>query len=56
MKVTAPPDILIGTIEEEWSIWKPQFNVKDAEGNIVLCIEGPRRYSLCMGDNDFKVN
>ncbi|EFX80806.1 hypothetical protein DAPPUDRAFT_318260 [Daphnia pulex] len=38
MKVSAPPGNVIGTIEQEWSIF-PRFKVKDVSGNVVLKIK-----------------
>ncbi|CAB3377825.1 Hypothetical predicted protein [Cloeon dipterum] len=55
MEVTAPPGTLVGTVEQDWSIWTPHFSIKDAAGNVVLKIKGPFcTYSLC-GDVEFKV-
>jgi hypothetical protein len=38
MEVSAPPGNVIGTIEQEWSIF-PRFKVKDVSGNVILKIE-----------------
>lgn len=55
MEVTAPPGTLIGSIQQEWSIFKPKFSVKDASGVTVLMIEGPFcTFSMC-GDVEFNV-
>ncbi|XP_059481981.1 phospholipid scramblase 1 isoform X2 [Neocloeon triangulifer] len=55
MEVTAPPGTLVGTVEQEWSVFKPHFKVKDAAGNTVLLIRGPFcTFSFC-GDVEFKV-
>ncbi|CAB3377820.1 Hypothetical predicted protein [Cloeon dipterum] len=55
MEVTAPPGTLIGTVEQDWSIWKPHFSIKDAAGDVVLKIEGPCLTCSCGGDVNFKV-
>ncbi|XP_065344994.1 phospholipid scramblase 1-like [Cloeon dipterum] len=55
MEVTAPPGTLIGTVEQNWSIWKPHFSIKDAAGEVVLKIEGPCCTCSCGGDVNFKV-
>jgi len=55
MEVTAPPGTIVGTVEQEWSLFKPQFTIKDAGGNVVFRIQGPFcTYSFC-GDVEFKV-
>lgn len=55
MEVTSPPGTLIGSIQQEWSIFKPKFSVKDVTGQTVLKIEGPFcTFSLC-GDVEFNV-
>lgn len=55
MEVTAPPGTLVGTVQQEWSLFTPQFSVKDAGGNVVLRIKGPFcTFSFC-GDVEFKV-
>lgn len=56
MEVSAPPGNVIGTVEQNWSIFKPSFDLKDQSGNTVLKIEGPLcTFSLC-GDVEFQVN
>ncbi|XP_059614948.1 phospholipid scramblase 1 isoform X2 [Phlebotomus argentipes] len=55
MEISAPPGNVIGTIEQEWSIFTPQFSLKDQSGETVLRIEGPFcTFSIC-GDVEFKV-
>ncbi|KAM3967721.1 phospholipid scramblase 1 isoform 2-T2 [Aphomia sociella] len=55
MEVTAPPGTVIGSIEQEWSICKPCYVIKDAVGDVVLRIKGPVcTFSLC-GDVKFYV-
>ncbi|XP_029725073.1 phospholipid scramblase 2 isoform X2 [Aedes albopictus] len=55
LEVSAPPGNVIGTVEQDWSIFTPQFSIKDQSGNTVLRIEGPFcTFSIC-GDVEFKV-
>ncbi|XP_062543276.1 phospholipid scramblase 2 isoform X2 [Armigeres subalbatus] len=55
LEVSAPPGNVIGTVEQNWSIFTPQFSIKDQSGNTVLRIEGPFcTFSIC-GDVEFKV-
>ncbi|XP_055623905.1 phospholipid scramblase 2-like isoform X2 [Toxorhynchites rutilus septentrionalis] len=55
MEVSAPPGNVIGTVEQNWSILKPQFSIKDQAGSTVLKIEGPFcTFNMC-GDVEFKV-
>ena len=55
MEVSAPPGAVIGTVEQEWSIWRPKFAIKDVSGQTVLQIKGPLcTFSLC-GDVEFRV-
>jgi hypothetical protein len=55
MEISSPPGNVIGSIQQEWSILTPQFNIKNAAGDVVLKIEGPIcTFSLC-GDVEFKV-
>jgi len=55
MEVSSPPGSVIGTIEQEWSLCKPQFAIKDQGGNIVLKIMGPFCTASLCGDIEFKV-
>lgn len=56
LEVSAPPGNVIGTVEQDWSIFTPQFSIKDQSGNTVLRIEGPFcTFSIC-GDVEFKVS
>lgn len=55
MEVTSPPGTVIGSIQQEWTIFSPKFTIKDASGNAVLTIEGPLcTFSMC-GDVEFNV-
>jgi hypothetical protein len=55
MDVYASPGDVLGSIEQTWSILKPEFVVKDAAGNSILRIVGPFcTWSMC-GDVEFEV-
>lgn len=55
MEVSSPPGNIIGTVEQNWSILKPSFDLKDQTGQTVLKIEGPFcTFSIC-GDVEFQV-
>lgn len=55
MEVSAPPGTILGTVEQEWSIFKPSFSVKNANGEVVLRIEGPFCTMSICGNVEFKV-
>lgn len=56
LNVFSPPGALIGSIEQEWSLLTPQFNIKNGAGDVVLRIEGPMcRFAMCGADVEFKV-
>lgn len=56
MEVSSPPGTVIGSIEQDWSICKPCYSIKNAAGDIVLRIKGPCcTYSIC-GDVEFHVS
>ncbi|XP_034253223.1 phospholipid scramblase 2 isoform X2 [Thrips palmi] len=56
MEVSSPPGNTIGRIEQEWSILKPKFVIKDHNDEVVLRIEGPFcTLSICGSDVKFKV-
>ncbi|KAL1122406.1 hypothetical protein AAG570_003810 [Ranatra chinensis] len=55
MEVYAPPGTLVGTVEQNWSIFTPEFSIKNAAGDTILKIEGPFcTFSIC-GDVEFKI-
>ncbi|XP_028156275.1 phospholipid scramblase 1 isoform X3 [Ostrinia furnacalis] len=55
MEVSAPPGTVIGSIEQQWSLCKPCYDIKNAAGDVVLKIKGPFcTYSIC-GDIEFNV-
>lgn len=48
VEISSPPGMPIGTVEQEWSLLKPKFVLKDANGEPVLRIEGPFcTFDLC---------
>ncbi|KAJ3665712.1 hypothetical protein Zmor_001194 [Zophobas morio] len=56
MEVSAPPGTILGTIQQEWSIFYPTFAVKDANGDTILRIEGPFfTCSCCCNDVEFRI-
>ncbi|KAK3922880.1 Phospholipid scramblase 2 [Frankliniella fusca] len=56
MDVSSPPGNHIGKIEQEWSILKPKFVIKDHNDEVVLRVEGPFcTLSICGSDVEFKV-
>jgi len=55
MDVSSPPGSVIGSIAQEWSLCKPQFAVKDQDGNVVLKIMGPFCTTSFCGDVEFNV-
>lgn len=42
MEIFSPPGILIGTIEQKWSVLKPSFSVHNSMDETVFNIQGPR--------------
>ncbi|XP_056645887.1 phospholipid scramblase 2 isoform X1 [Diorhabda sublineata] len=55
MEVSSPPGTVVGTVEQEWSIFCPSFAIKNSSGDTVLRIEGPLcTWSIC-GDVEFKI-
>ncbi|XP_071453283.1 phospholipid scramblase 1-like [Hetaerina americana] len=56
IEVSSPPGTIVGTIEQEWSIFIPKFRICDASGNVVLLLRGPCiTSSCCCNDVVFKV-
>jgi uncharacterized protein YxjI len=55
IEVSAPPGTVVGTVEQEWSIFCPSYAIKNPSGETVLRIEGPFcTFSIC-GDVEFKI-
>ncbi|XP_041975169.1 phospholipid scramblase 2 isoform X1 [Aricia agestis] len=55
MEVSSPPGTVVGSVEQEWSICKPCYVIKNASGDVVLRIKGPVcTFSIC-GDVEFNV-
>ncbi|CAG9759969.1 unnamed protein product [Ceutorhynchus assimilis] len=55
MEVSSPPGTIVGTVEQEWSIFCPTFAIKNASGDTVLRIEGPLCTMSICGDVEFKI-
>lgn len=55
LTITSPPGTVIGSIEQQWDIFLPKFNVKNENGDTVLKIEGPCITCNACGDVEFKV-
>ncbi|KAF7268458.1 hypothetical protein GWI33_018349 [Rhynchophorus ferrugineus] len=55
MEVSAPPGTIVGTVEQEWSIFCPSFAIKNASGDTVLRVEGPFCTMSICGDVEFKI-
>ncbi|XP_053618971.1 phospholipid scramblase family member 5-like [Plodia interpunctella] len=55
IQVYAPPENLIGTVEQIWTAIAPEYVVKDAEGNEVLWIHGPKITLSCFQDVQFHI-
>lgn len=55
MEVSSPPGTIVGTVEQEWSIFCPSFAIKNASGDTVLRIEGPFCTTSICGDVEFKI-
>lgn len=41
IEVCLPDDTVIGSVEQEWTFWRPAFRVKNESGDVVLKIVGP---------------
>ena len=47
---------ILGYITQQWSLFRPLFKIKNANGETVLRIEGPVcTFSMCGSDVKFKV-
>lgn len=55
MIVSAPPGNIVGTVQQEWSIFCPSFTIRNPVGDVVLRIEGPFCTMSICGDVEFKV-
>jgi len=53
LEVHSPPGTIIGTVEQEWSIFYPKFVIKDDRGQPILRISGPFCGCECCSDVDF---
>ncbi|XP_065226391.1 phospholipid scramblase 1-like [Planococcus citri] len=55
LEVYSPPGNFIGSIEQNFTIFTPEFDVKNESGEVVLRIEGPLIRSAVFSDAEFKV-
>ncbi|EDV26178.1 uncharacterized protein TRIADDRAFT_24229 [Trichoplax adhaerens] len=55
MEVQSPPGTTIGYIEQKWTIIFPEFNIMDANKNVLLKIKGPCWTCSCCKDVNFEV-
>ncbi|XP_050096738.1 phospholipid scramblase 2-like isoform X1 [Anopheles aquasalis] len=55
LEVSAPPGNVIGTVEQQWTLFCPGFNIKDRDGKTVLVIKGPCCQCTLCGDVKFRI-
>ena len=56
IEIQSPAGIVVGSMEQKWSIFIPKFYVKDAAGQVAFYIEGPCWTASCCGsDVEFKI-
>ncbi|XP_058829530.1 phospholipid scramblase 2-like [Topomyia yanbarensis] len=55
LSVRAANGVLLGVVQQDWSIWTSRFSVLDAEGKTVLKIEGPKLNFACFGDIQYRI-
>ena len=55
MEVSSPPGTVVGSIQQNWSLFKADLSIKNAAGDTVLKIEGPCCTVSCCGDVSFKL-
>ncbi|KAL1492986.1 hypothetical protein ABEB36_011136 [Hypothenemus hampei] len=55
MEVSSPPGVLVGTVEQQWSLCCPSFAIKNTSGDTVLKIEGPLCTMSICGDVEFEI-
>jgi len=57
VEVFSPPGYFAGIVEQDWSIFKPMFTIRNAAREEVLKIKGPICCNdMCGIDVNFKVN
>lgn len=55
MEVSSPPGSVVGSVQQNWSLFTPDFSLKNASGEEILKIEGPCcTFSMC-GDVEFQI-
>ncbi|KAG6458825.1 hypothetical protein O3G_MSEX011072 [Manduca sexta] len=55
LEVFAPPGQRIGTIEQQWTVVKPLYLVRNEEGEVVFWIKGPYVTISCFKDVKFSI-
>ncbi|KAI5645919.1 scramblase domain-containing protein [Phthorimaea operculella] len=55
MEVFAPPGRFIGTVVQRWTPVKPIYSVRDASGELIFHIKGPRFTISCFQDVRFHI-
>ncbi|XP_058458411.1 phospholipid scramblase 1-like [Malaya genurostris] len=55
LTVQAATGLVLGTVQQDWSIWTSRFSVLNAEGKTVLKIEGPRLNCACCYDIRYRI-
>lgn len=50
------PVVYVLLFINRWTFWKPKFSVKDANGEVVLTVDGPCCTCSCGSDVDFEVD
>lgn len=56
LEVAAPPGTVIGSVEQQWSICKPRFHVKNAAGDVLFKMMGPLITCSCFGQCNVEFN
>lgn len=55
MEISSPPGNVIGSIQQDWTIVTPKFNIQDETGETVLTVKGPAIPVTFGGDLTFQV-
>ncbi|KAF4519483.1 hypothetical protein B566_EDAN010092 [Ephemera danica] len=55
MEISSPPGTVVGSIKEEWSIFKHKYNLLDEAGNVAFRIEKNCCFCECCSDINFKI-
>ncbi|XP_067648476.1 phospholipid scramblase 2-like [Eurosta solidaginis] len=55
LEVSSPPGTVIGSVEQEWALLRPLYLIKNAYGENVLRVRGPRCTFKCCANVDFEI-